>query len=153
VEIYLHRKADMSDPEAQDNRVVVGIDTHADTHHIAVVTEYGKPLNDQAFPTTAAGYREALTFITGFGEVLHVGMEGTGTYGAALTKVLQGEGIRVIEVNRPDRQQRRLKGKQIHWTRIAQPSPSSRAGAPLSRRPRTALWNAYVSCAHRERPR
>ncbi len=38
-------------------------------------------------------------------------MEGTGTYGAALTKVLQQAGILVIEVNRPDRQQRRLKGK------------------------------------------
>jgi transposase len=45
----------MSDPELQEQRVVVGIDTHADTHHVAVVTEYGKPLADQAFPTTAAG--------------------------------------------------------------------------------------------------
>lgn len=101
----------MSDPEVQGSRVVVGVDTHADTHHVAVITEYGKPIADQAFPTTAAGYREALTFITGFGEVLQVGMEGTGTYGAALTKVLQSQGLLVIEVNRPDRQQRRLKGK------------------------------------------
>ncbi|WP_258059164.1 IS110 family transposase [Arthrobacter sp. B1805] len=101
----------MSDPELQEHRIVVGIDTHADTHHVAVVTEYGKPLGDQAFPTTAAGYRDVLAFITGFGEVLQVGMEGTGTYGAALTKVLQRMGVLVIEVNRPDRQQRRLKGK------------------------------------------
>lgn len=101
----------MSDVQAQDRRVVVGVDTHADTHHIAVVTEYGKPLADQEFPTTAAGYQGALTFVTGFGDVLQVGMEGTGTYGAALTKVLQRAGMRVIEVNRPDRQQRRFKGK------------------------------------------
>ncbi len=101
----------MSDSEVQGTRVVVGIDTHADTHHVAVVTEYGKPLGDREFPTTSAGYREVLGFVTGFGEVLQVGMEGTGTYGAALTKVLQGEEILVIEVNRPDRQQRRLKGK------------------------------------------
>ncbi|WP_240615236.1 IS110 family transposase [Arthrobacter ruber] len=90
---------------------MVGIDTHSDTHHVAVVTEYGKPLADQGFPTTAAGHREAFTFITGFGLVLQVGMEGTGTYGAALTKILQGKGMQVIEVNRPNRQQRRLKGK------------------------------------------
>jgi transposase len=90
---------------------VVGVDTHADTHHVAVVTEYGKPLADRAFLTTAAGYQEVLVFITGFGEVLQVGMEGTGTYGAALTKVLQRAGMLVIEVNRPDRQQRRFKGK------------------------------------------
>ncbi|MHA7144977.1 IS110 family RNA-guided transposase [Arthrobacter sp. TmT3-37] len=101
----------MSDPEVQDQCVIVGIDTHADTHHVAVVTEYGKPVADQVFPTTSAGYRRVLEFITGFGEVLQVGMEGTGTYGAALTRVLQGEGMSVIEVNRPDRQQRRLKGK------------------------------------------
>ncbi len=101
----------MSDAGTQEPRVVVGIDTHSDTHHVAVVTEYGKPLADQGFPTTAAGHREAFTFITGFGLVLQVGMEGTGTYGAALTKILQGKGMQVIEVNRPNRQQRRLKGK------------------------------------------
>lgn len=111
MEIHLHRKADMSESEAQEKRVVVGIDTHADTHHVAVVTEYGKPLGDRDFPTTSAGYRDIVGFITGFGEVLQIGMEGTGTYGAALTRILQCEGIVVIEVNRPDRPQRRLKGK------------------------------------------
>ncbi|MHA7281758.1 IS110 family transposase [Arthrobacter sp. TMS2-4] len=89
----------MSETEVQDRRVVVGIGTHADTHHVAVVTEYGKPLADQKFPTTAVGYQEALDFITGFGEVLQAGMEGTGTYGAAPTKILLGERMLVIEVN------------------------------------------------------
>lgn len=41
----------MSDIQAQDRRVVVGVDTHADTHHVAVVSEYGKPIADHAFPT------------------------------------------------------------------------------------------------------
>lgn len=100
----------MSDSEVQGSRVVVGVDTHAYTHHVAVVTEYGKPLFDRAFPTTAAGYREVLDFFSVFEEFLQVGMEGTGTYGAALTRILQGEGMVVIEVDRPDRQQRRLKG-------------------------------------------
>lgn len=93
------------------NRVVVGVDTHADAHQVAVVSEYGKPLGDQTFPTTARGYQEIVGFIIGFGDVLQVGMEGTGTYGAALTKVLQATGMLVVEVNRPDRQQRRLRGK------------------------------------------
>lgn len=101
----------MSDFEVQEQRIVVGIDTHADTHHVAVVTEYGKPLGDRAFPTTSAGYQEVLGFITGLGQVLQVGMEGTGAYGAALTRILQGARMLVVEVNRPDRQQRRLKGK------------------------------------------
>lgn len=101
----------MSDPEMQKQRVVAGIDTHADSHHVAVVTEFGKPLADREFPTTSAGYQEVLSFIADFGEVLRVGMAGTGTYGAALTRVLQGAGMHVVEVNRPDRHHRRLKGK------------------------------------------
>lgn len=36
-------------------QVIVGVDTHADTHHVAVVTEYGKPIADQKFAATAAG--------------------------------------------------------------------------------------------------
>jgi transposase len=86
----------MSDAGTKEHRVVVGVDTHADTHHVAIVTEYGKPLADREFPTTATGYREVLHFITAFGEVLQVGMEGTGTYGAALTKVLQSAGMLVM---------------------------------------------------------
>ena len=101
----------MSDSELETSRVVVGVDTHADTHYVAVLSEYGRPLADREFPTTVSGYREIVGFIAGFGNVLQVGMEGTGTYGAALTKVLQAVGMPVVEVNRPDRQQRRLKGK------------------------------------------
>lgn len=41
-------------------QVIVGADTHADTHHVAVVTEYGKPIADQKFAATAAGYSELL---------------------------------------------------------------------------------------------
>ena len=39
------------------------------------------------------------------------GVEGTGSYGAALTHVLQGSGVKVIEINRPDRSPRRGRGK------------------------------------------
>lgn len=98
-------------PEQDTTRIVVGIDTHADTHHVAVITEYGRPVADQEFPTTATGYRDIVSSITAHGDVLQVGMEGTGTYGAALTTALQAAGMVVIEVNRPNRQQRRLKGK------------------------------------------
>jgi hypothetical protein len=40
-----------------------------------------------------------------------VGVEGTGSYGAALARHLRRQGVKVIEVNRPDRRQRRTKGK------------------------------------------
>jgi transposase len=38
-------------------------------------------------------------------------VEGTGSYGAALARHLAGEGVQVIEVNRPDRAARRRAGK------------------------------------------
>lgn len=40
-----------------------------------------------------------------------MGVEGTGSYGAGLARFLVAHGQRVIEVNRPDRQLRRRRGK------------------------------------------
>ena len=38
-------------------------------------------------------------------------MEGTGAYGAGLARLLRGQGLMVIEVDRPNRQERRRNGK------------------------------------------
>ena len=37
-------------------RVVIGVDTHLDTVHLALITDTGKPLADAEFPTCPAGY-------------------------------------------------------------------------------------------------
>ena len=50
-------------------------------------------------------------WLADFGSVELVGVEGTGSYGAGLTRLLQAERVRVVEVDRPNRQRRRLKGK------------------------------------------
>jgi transposase len=42
---------------------------------------------------------------------MRAGVEGTASYGAALNRTVRGEGITVIEVNRPDRAERRRRGK------------------------------------------
>jgi transposase len=39
------------------------------------------------------------------------GIEGTGSFGAGLTRFLRNEGCTVVEVNRPNRQTRRSRGK------------------------------------------
>jgi transposase len=92
-------------------KVIAGIDTHADTHHVAIITETGAHLADQEFLAVGSGYRKIIEFITGFGPVIGAGVEGTGSYGAELTRTLSKEGIQVLEVMRPNRQGRRLKGK------------------------------------------
>ncbi|WP_327241205.1 hypothetical protein [Streptomyces sp. NBC_01320] len=46
-----------TDTEAVVEHVVIGgVDSHADTIHVAVVTDRGGQLADAEFPTTAAGY-------------------------------------------------------------------------------------------------
>ena len=116
--------------------VFAGVDTHADTHHAAVIDALGRHLGDLEFPTTPAGYRGLLTWVRGFGTVQATGVEGTGAYGAELSRVMTAAGEVVIEVNRPDRSQRRMNGKSdpLDAYAAAQAVASGRAsGAPKSR--------------------
>ena len=91
--------------------VTVGVDTHSDTHHAAVIDSVGRPLADDGFPTTPAGYRQLLAWAQSHGEVAGFGVEGTGAYGAGLARHLRAAGQVVIEVDRPDRKTRRQRGK------------------------------------------
>jgi transposase len=88
-----------------------GVDTHADVHVAAVVDGVGGELAVESFPTTPAGYAGLAAWMTGFGALQTVGVEGTGAYGAGLTRHLRRAGIEVIEVDRPNRQLRRQRGK------------------------------------------
>lgn len=63
------------------------------------------------FDTTTRGYRDLLAWLEAFGDVGLVGVEGTGTHGAGLTRHLHDAGVTVIEVDRPNRQRRRRAGK------------------------------------------
>lgn len=91
--------------------VTGGVDTHGDRHVAAVVDGVGRILGTEAFPATPAGYRRLLSWMSGLGELVQVGVEGTGAYGAGLARHLRGEGVAVVEVNRPNRQARRRRGK------------------------------------------
>ena len=100
-------------PEAATNQVQVagGVDTHQDTHTAAAVDVTGRMLGHRQFPATAAGYRQLLAWLRGFGALLIVGIEGTGVYGAGLARYLAGEGVAMLEGDRPDRKTRRFAGK------------------------------------------
>jgi len=88
-----------------------GVDTHLDVHVAAAVDANGGVLGVESFATTPAGYVELHGWLAGFGTVERVGVEGTGAYGAGLARHLRGEGVVVIEVDRPNRQERRRNGK------------------------------------------
>ncbi len=106
---------------AASTDVFVGVDTHADTHHVAVVNPLGLHLADREFPADPGGYRSLLDWICWIGSVAGVGVEGTGTYGAQLGRVLTAAGLAVVEVNRPDRATRRANGKLIPLMPTQQP--------------------------------
>lgn len=91
--------------------VVGGIDTHRDTHTAAVITTQGALLGARQFPATGSGYQSLLEWLVSFGIVEKVGIEGTGAYGAGLTRHLTAAGVTVVEVDRPDRAARRKRGK------------------------------------------
>ncbi len=60
---------------------------------------------------TAGGYEQLRCWADRFGEIDAVGVEGTGSWGAGLTRHLAAAQVRVIEVNRTNRQHRRRHGK------------------------------------------
>ena len=88
-----------------------GIDTHADTHTVAALNELGRLLGHQRFPATIAGYGQLEAWLRSLGNVVAVGMEGTGSYGAGLFQHLRRHGLLIIEVDQPDRGARRKTGK------------------------------------------
>lgn len=88
-----------------------GVDSHADTLHVAVISDNGGHLADAEFTTTAAGYAAALAFLGAHGHVRAIGVEGTSSYGAGFTRAARSHAHRVVEVNRPDRAERRRIGK------------------------------------------
>jgi transposase len=91
--------------------VTGGVDTHADVHVAAAVDANGGVLGVESFATTRAGFAELHGWLTDFGDVARVGVEGTGAYGAGLARFLRSRDLEVIEVDRPNRQLRRRAGK------------------------------------------
>jgi transposase len=72
--------------------VTVGVDTHADVHVAAAVNQLGRLLGSLTVPTTVEGYAELLDWAEGYGQVGCFGIEGTGSWGASLTRWLVANG-------------------------------------------------------------
>jgi transposase len=91
--------------------VILGVDTHRDVHAAAVVDRLGRFIASETFPTTRRGIRALIRWVQNLGAVRRAGVEGTGSYGAGLTRALLLEGIEVVEVTRAVRVGRRHLGK------------------------------------------
>jgi transposase len=118
----------------RDLDVVVGVDTHKDTHTAAAVGATGAVLEHLTVPADPAGYRQLI----GFGRRHYAtlwAIEGTGSFGAGLTTALLDCCERVVEVDRPQRPARRggVKSDDIDAVRAAR---QALAGVGLSERRR-----------------
>jgi transposase len=91
--------------------VIGGVDTHKHTHYAAAVDDHGRLLGHREFPANDRGYQQLLAWMRGHGNVQAVGVESTGSFGATLTRALTAAGMRVVEVNRPNRLARHMDGK------------------------------------------
>ena len=91
--------------------VTGGVDTHLDVHVAAALDPLGALLGTERFDTDPVGYKALLNWLEGFGPLTKVGVEGTGSYGAGLARYLRRAGVAVIEVDRPNRAERRRSGK------------------------------------------
>lgn len=88
-----------------------GVDTHADQHVAAAIDANGGVLGTESFPADEAGYEALLVWLVSHGQVVRVGVEGTGSWGVGLTRFLHSNEVIVVEVDRPNRQHRRKVGK------------------------------------------
>jgi transposase len=87
---------------------VIGVDTHRDTLTAAAVTAIGGLLGQVAVAADAAGYQRLLAFARAQISGRRCwAVEGAGSYGAGLTRLLVERGEWVVEVDRPRRPARR----------------------------------------------
>jgi transposase len=97
--------------QAPEPGLRIGVDTHAEVHVAAAIDELGRLRATISVPTTLAGLQRLHTWARQLGPIVAWGVEGTGSYGARLARLLSDHGETVVEVSRPDRRLRRDRGK------------------------------------------
>ncbi len=114
---------------------VVGVDTHAATHHYAVIdTRTGGIVDDAEFPTHTKGLLRAVSWIArrtgeptgGDLDRVLVSIEGTRSYGAQLAMLLAQTGYRVVDAPSPKRERGSGKNDQIDAVAAARGSLNKR---------------------------
>ena len=95
----------------QAGGTALGVDTHKDMNVAFAIDHLGRRVGERSAPTTESGSNDLLSWARQLGPDRVWGIEGTGSYGAGLTRVLRAAGETVHEVSRPNRRVRRNRGK------------------------------------------
>jgi hypothetical protein len=134
--------------------VVVGVDTHRDTHHVEIALPTGTPTATCSITNDTSGYAQLLAWILEHapGPRIALSVEGTRSYGIGLARAATAAGLLVLECEQPHRKTRRGKAKsRANPTRSTPTSPSCprSASTPISCRFRgpTATAKPCASCS------
>ena len=123
--------------------VVIGVDTHKHSHTAAVVaTATGAVIEQRTVPATPAGYQQLLQLADQHHRRRVWAIEGTGGYGAGLTRFLSANHEQVVELDRPKRAARRhgAKSDPLDATRAAREALGrDQLAQPRATGPRAAL--------------
>jgi transposase len=123
--------------------LVIGVDTHKQTHTAAVVTAATGAVVEQAtVAATPAGYRQLLELADRQVGRRIWAVESTGGYGAGLTRFLHAHQEQVVELDRPKRPARRhgAKSDPLDATRAAREALGrDQLAQPRAAGPRAAL--------------
>ena len=68
--------------------VIVGVDTHKDVHAAIAISTLGVQLSATTIPASSKGYKALEIWAASLGTIRAIGIEGTGSYGAGLTRTL-----------------------------------------------------------------
>ncbi len=103
---------------------IVGVDPHRDSHALAVVEVVsGAVIFETTIAASSGGYENALRLVEEHATGRRAfAVEGTGSFGAGLTRFLTGCGERVLEVGRL-RRERRTGGKTDAFDAVRVPRP------------------------------
>ena len=93
--------------ELENNLVFAGVDTHKDTHTLCLLDYMGRTIGTFKFDANAKGYDALAGKIGDPATCVGIGIEGTGSYGAGLTRRLVELGYCVHEVMVPGRAKRK----------------------------------------------
>jgi transposase len=128
---------------------VVGVDTHADQHALAVVDAVTQRTCGQlTILASRQGYRQALRLAKRHAPGRRAwALEGSGCYGAGLARFLNMRGERVLEVERPSRdgQTGRVKTDALDAERAARQVLAGSAGARPRLAPETQALRALLT--------
>lgn len=91
--------------------IIAGVDTHTGTHTLALLDMNGRVLSTNTFGADPDGYGRLIAMLGAPARCAGIGVEGTNSFGAALTRRLQAAGFPVYEVLKPKRGVRRKDGR------------------------------------------